>query len=232
MEVHHHGSHGSGWKSYLKEFLMLFLAVLCGFFAEMKVHSVLENKFETEYIESISEDIESDIRQIDRLVADYQKHLLQMDSLIEILSTEAVKSDSRKAYRLWTTIQGFEDFSYDDRTIQQLKSGGLRLVKQRDAASAIMRYDQSVRKFQLQRNILNLEIMNQKYYYSLFDFIQFRKVSNQPISLTETGKKLLNEAIGDRIFYKLSFTAMKERLYEAGIEARNTLAVIKKSYKL
>jgi hypothetical protein len=37
MEVHHHAHHDHGkknWKSYFWEFLMLFLAVFCGFLAE------------------------------------------------------------------------------------------------------------------------------------------------------------------------------------------------------
>lgn len=36
MEVHHHAHHEGkkNWKSYFWEFLMLFLAVFCGFLAE------------------------------------------------------------------------------------------------------------------------------------------------------------------------------------------------------
>ncbi len=45
MEVHHHthAAHGKKtWKNYFWEFLMLFLAVFCGFLAEYQ----LENKIE------------------------------------------------------------------------------------------------------------------------------------------------------------------------------------------
>ena len=34
MEVHHHSHHPKKWKEYITEFLMLFLAVTLGFFAE------------------------------------------------------------------------------------------------------------------------------------------------------------------------------------------------------
>ena len=34
MEVHHHSHHPKKWKEYITEFLMLFLAVSLGFFAE------------------------------------------------------------------------------------------------------------------------------------------------------------------------------------------------------
>ena len=39
MEVHHHAHHEGkkNWKSYFWEFLMLFLAVFCGFLAEYQL---------------------------------------------------------------------------------------------------------------------------------------------------------------------------------------------------
>ena len=48
MEVHAHDlhkAHGHGWKHYLFEFLMLFLAVFCGFLAEnFREHKVEEER--------------------------------------------------------------------------------------------------------------------------------------------------------------------------------------------
>ena len=45
MEVHHHAHHDHGkrnWKSYFWEFLMLFLAVFCGFLAEYQLEHKIE----------------------------------------------------------------------------------------------------------------------------------------------------------------------------------------------
>ena len=44
MEVHHHSNHEGkkNWKSYFWEFLILFLAVFCGFLAENIRESSLE----------------------------------------------------------------------------------------------------------------------------------------------------------------------------------------------
>jgi hypothetical protein len=51
MEVHHHAHnpaalhHKKNWKSYFWEFLMLFLAVFCGFFAEYQLeHKIEKNR--------------------------------------------------------------------------------------------------------------------------------------------------------------------------------------------
>lgn len=46
MEVHHHTHHEHGkrnWKSYFWEFLMLFLAVFCGFLAEYQLEHTIEH---------------------------------------------------------------------------------------------------------------------------------------------------------------------------------------------
>ena len=58
MEVHHHTHAGHGkktWKDYFWEFLMLFLAVFCGFLAEYQLEHVVEHQREKEYIHSFIE---------------------------------------------------------------------------------------------------------------------------------------------------------------------------------
>jgi hypothetical protein len=58
MEVHHHAHdpaaphHKKNWKSYFWEFLMLFLAVFCGFLAEYQLEHIIENSREKQFIES------------------------------------------------------------------------------------------------------------------------------------------------------------------------------------
>jgi hypothetical protein len=47
MEVHHHthAAHGKKtWKDYFWEFLMLFLAVFCGFLAEYQLEHIIEHQ--------------------------------------------------------------------------------------------------------------------------------------------------------------------------------------------
>jgi len=78
MEVHHHsspatgGTHpeGSGhrkkWIHYLWEFLMLFLAVFCGFLAENLREHTLEKKREKQYIASLVQDVELDISSLNK----------------------------------------------------------------------------------------------------------------------------------------------------------------------
>jgi hypothetical protein len=55
MEVHHHGHvhEKKKWKEYLFQFLMLFLAVFCGFLAEYQLEHVIENNREKQFIRSL-----------------------------------------------------------------------------------------------------------------------------------------------------------------------------------
>jgi hypothetical protein len=62
MEVHHHAHHGGAknWKSYLWEFLMLFLAVFCGFLAEYQLEHKIESDRAKELAKSFYEELKGD----------------------------------------------------------------------------------------------------------------------------------------------------------------------------
>jgi len=61
MEVHHH-SHTARkkWTHFLWEFLMLFLAVFCGFLAENQREHYVEHQREKQFMKSLTEDLERD----------------------------------------------------------------------------------------------------------------------------------------------------------------------------
>src|SRR6476620_2575759 len=63
MEVHHHPDlhhKPKKWKEYFLEFLMIFLAVTMGFFAESFREHLSDRSKEKEYIKSMVEDLETD----------------------------------------------------------------------------------------------------------------------------------------------------------------------------
>ena len=61
MEVHAH-THTARkkWTHYFWEFLMLFLAVFCGFLAENQREHFVEHNREKQYMRSLMEDLETD----------------------------------------------------------------------------------------------------------------------------------------------------------------------------
>lgn len=66
MEVHHHAHdpsaphHKKNWKSYFWEFLMLFLAVFCGFLAEYQLEHKIERDRASELAESFYAELKVD----------------------------------------------------------------------------------------------------------------------------------------------------------------------------
>lgn len=147
MEVHHH-AHQEGkknWKSYFWEFLMLFLAVFCGFLAEYQLEHVIERNREKEFIQSYIEDLKSDTAAIRPLLIFRKKKMEKMDSLMLLLSTQQIKGHESDLYYFGRTLIRTINFQSNDRTITQLKnSGSLRLIRNEQAADSIMSYQKLV----------------------------------------------------------------------------------------
>ena len=73
MEVHHphHPSHKKKWSEYFLEFLMLFLAVTLGFFAEnIREHQVLVER-KNQNLEGIVQDLRKDSFQLAERISEY-----------------------------------------------------------------------------------------------------------------------------------------------------------------
>ena len=93
MEVHHHAHdpaaphHKKNWKSYFWEFLMLFLAVFCGFLAEYKLEHVIEHQRELKYVKSLIQDLKADTASLQHYVTLRKEKRMMMDSLVMLLST-------------------------------------------------------------------------------------------------------------------------------------------------
>jgi hypothetical protein len=148
MEVHHHthASHGKkNWKSYFWEFLMLFLAVFCGFLAEYQLEHVIENSREKQFIKSYIEDLKTDTASINRNLAYQISRKEQLDSMMNFLETQTIKGNESEFYYLGRVLIRTRRFQPSDRTITQLKnSGGLRLIRNEKAADSIISYQKLV----------------------------------------------------------------------------------------
>src|SRR5215470_11318945 len=69
MEVHHHShTDKKKWTHYLWEFLMLFLAVFCGFLAENQREHMVESRREKQYMRSMIADLKADTAEINRQI--------------------------------------------------------------------------------------------------------------------------------------------------------------------
>ena len=235
MEVHQHAHHEGkkNWKSYIWEFLMLFLAVFCGFLAEWRLEKMIENHREEEYIQSIVEDINADVKQTEKLIIEVSKRISLSDSLLSALSSGDIQTNSNKAYQLWLMTIGFPDFVQNDRTIQQLKSsGGLRLIRKKAVSDKIMEYDQAVRLMAVTQNNMNSIAANTTLFSQIFNFVRLNNNAGQQVPLTEIGKKLLNEAYANKFFWRKNLLGLRQRLTHLNSKGKDVEGFIRNQYHL
>lgn len=149
MEVHAH-SHTERKKftHYLWEFLMLFLAVFCGFLAEnIREHSV-ERQREKEYMVSLIKDLQNDITGLNDAAGAKMRRIAMADSINFLFQKGDFKNSSAEIYFLGATLGFRSYFNPNEGTIQQLKNaGGLRLIKKRDVVDSLQRYTSFMQEF-------------------------------------------------------------------------------------
>ena len=150
MEVHAHShTERKKWTHYFWEFLMLFLAVFCGFLAEYQLEHKIEKEKGMQYIRSFCKDLKTDTAEFTQLIDRYENKmnvLAKRNECFDTLSRHIISSNPC-IVELIRKCSGFPDFVNADQTLLQLKNaGGLRLLSQADADS-ILDYDKEVRTF-------------------------------------------------------------------------------------
>src|SRR5881296_1064655 len=87
MEVHHHSDLHHKKKhfgEYFLEFLMIFLAVTLGFFAESLREHLVNNDKEEVYMKSMIQDLKKDTAEATQVIAFQSVLLKKMDSALKI----------------------------------------------------------------------------------------------------------------------------------------------------
>ncbi|MCD0472405.1 hypothetical protein [Flavobacterium sp. JAS] len=149
MEVHHHThpAHGKKkWNDYFWEFLMLFLAVFCGFLAEYYLEHRIEADREEVYINSLIEDLQKDSTNLAFVIKEFQSVDKSFDTILKMYPKISTGYNETLHRNLWDVSSYYPDFVYSDRTMQQLKnSGAMRLIQNKKVADGILNYDSEVR---------------------------------------------------------------------------------------
>jgi len=149
MEVHHphHLSHKKKWNEYIIEFLMLFAAVTLGFFAENVREHQVERLREKEFIHTLIEDLKLDKTNLEKDVEIRKSNEANFDTLIRILKSPNYSNEIGRIYYLARIGSRKNHWSYNDRTIQQLRnSGNFRLISNVEISDKILQYDLFMRQ--------------------------------------------------------------------------------------
>jgi hypothetical protein len=148
MEVHHHPDlhhKKKNFKEYFLEFLMIFLAVTLGFFAENIREKISDRQKEDADIKSLLKNLTEDSVNIESALQSYQANEMEIDSLMELIKTGEYKSNQQTLYRMAYQTRGSRVFPYSNTTFQQMEStGSLRLIRNDEIRYYIINYNNSI----------------------------------------------------------------------------------------
>ena len=132
MEVHQHThTPRKKWTHYFWEFLMLFLAVFCGFLAEYQLEHKIESDRAKEYASLLVEDLKNDSVYIDQLMFQENFKIKQADSLLSLLNSGTSLNDNYKLVYHFNHVGTFIDFkpAFPVNFEQMKNSGSLRYIR-------------------------------------------------------------------------------------------------------
>jgi len=233
MEIHQIKSSRKQIYHYLFEFLMLFLAVTAGFFADNLREANVEHHRELKYMHTLAEDLKGDINEIDRIRPLRIAREDSIESLISLLIKKDRDKYANDIYRLVKSTEGYESFIRNDRTIQQLKSAaGMRLIKE-EVASEIMKYDNYIISEVDWNN--HTEASRIDYYKQLrFELLDVQGLmsKNMQSVLLPASPTIINKVAGALYQAKRISETCRESGDTAKAKANNLLATIAEKYHI
>jgi len=122
MEVHHHAhTPRKKWTHYVWEFLMLFLAVFCGFLAENQREHIVEKKRAKEYARSLVHDLSNDTSQLSAFIKRVPFFVAKYDSFLLLRGN---LETTGQLYYYSSFVNTMTDFTSNVSTLDQIKNSG------------------------------------------------------------------------------------------------------------
>jgi hypothetical protein len=249
MEVHHHPDvhHKSKhFKEYFLEFLMIFLAVTMGFFAEnIREHFVNKEK-EKQYIISFYDDLSNDETKLPWLIrAIRYQQILPADSLPGLLTNAATTTRANDIYRFLRTITRQQNISVfvTTRTIEQLKNAGeMRLISNKQISDSLVDYYKSIAFVaDLQQALMTMKGDLSKSCRPLLKSVDYDKISDSldhivnpsaTLYLRSTNADVINDCLVSVSNIKGLSRGVSQMILQIKTEAGNIKQLIKDKYEI
>jgi len=141
VQAHTHTSRKK-WTHYFWEFLMLFLAVFCGFLAENKREHMVEHNRAKAYAQSLYEDLQNDTADIETATLYENKVTEIIDSLAAFVSSNDPTKKTGQLYYYMRLAGGAYSIDWNKATLNQLiSSGNLRYFTNTQLVTQISNYN-------------------------------------------------------------------------------------------
>ncbi|MCX6189385.1 MAG: hypothetical protein NTW54_07270 [Bacteroidetes bacterium] len=250
MEVHHHPDlhhKRKKFREYFIEFIMIFLAVTLGFFAESYRESRVDRSKEFEYVKSMMEDALRDSANFQQAITLNQNRINKLDTLRKLCFNYNMDgSNDFSIYRLFRASLRHPDLaSPTERTMTQLKNaGGMRLILKNAVSDSIIQYDDFAKKLNDQKlayeqflsNLINQSFTLVNYEYYDLDSVKTNPTnafdSHELPKLINPDKRKLIEFGNKATFYRAVVIYYMVKLVEGKQHATDLIKTLRKEYEL
>lgn len=212
MEVHHPHRHSTPrtFREYAAEFLMIFLAVTLGFFAENIREHFAEKEKAHQYLEDLASDLKQDTAKLNTSIAFKLQKQQQVDSLVHLILGSDRDKYSREIYYYARMLSIREPFYATEGTLKQMENdGGFRILHNKAIIEKINHYIAAKNKIvQIQQMEDNISVQMRTAASKVFDARVFEEMLHpetnasykyyirppeQPVSFTTNNFRELNE---------------------------------------
>lgn len=141
MEVHAH-THTARkkWTHYFWEFLMLFLAVFCGFLAENQREHLIEQQREKKFARRLLSDLKEDTIFLNKRITKLLERKIKHAAFISVM-TGPVKSSDFNVMNAFLPLLKLFPSQFTTTTYNQMKtSGSLRYIEDDSLTTILQRY--------------------------------------------------------------------------------------------
>jgi len=156
MEVHTHShTERKKWTHYLWEFLMLFLAVFCGFLTENFREHEINKGIERNNMKSLVRNLLEDSNLLVRSIKVNEGRFNYLDSLIYLKNKKIPDNRFQKEFIFYMLKLGNIDYFVSNQsTFKQMQSSGtLRLISNPSVLDSILNYENSYERVKRQEGI-------------------------------------------------------------------------------
>ena len=152
MDVHHHPDihhKTKKWREYFLEFLMIFLAVTLGFFAESYREHLADKRKEKEIILALLNDLKKDTTNLNNIVNRYMPgHGAWVDSAEVYFNTLTIKGNEKKIAKALINSTNWNFYSPPQVALEILKtSGTFNLIKNETVRTEIINFNALVNTY-------------------------------------------------------------------------------------
>jgi len=181
MEVHHHPEvEKKGIKEYLLEGLMIFVAVMMGFFAESLREHINEQHQADDYAVNLYNDLKADSAELKEYRVYFKFANANVDTLMDLLSKNEVRQiPSGKLYYFGLFGGAYHVFTPHDATLITLKSSGaLRFFGDKTISRKLAVYDELCQNMKVAEEKDNgIYVETRKARAKIFDF-RYNEIAN------------------------------------------------------